>query len=102
MQTIDTTNLDGFFAVLATTERSQAASMILQAGQSTGGPTNAHRDSDQWLYILNGSGRATVAGETHQLHRGDLICIEAGETHEITASQDEAMETFSIYAPPEY
>ena len=102
MQAIDTTNFDGFFDVLATTERSQAASMILSAGQSTGGPANAHRDSDQWLYVLEGSGSATIAGSEYELQTGDLVCIEAGETHEIIADPDEALRTFSIYAPAEY
>lgn len=102
MQSIDTSNFGSFFDVLATTERSQAASMVLKTGQSTGGPTNEHRNCDQWLYILDGQGRATIDGTHHDIKEGDLICIEAGETHEITAESDQPLKSFSIYAPPEY
>lgn len=90
------------FKVLGGTDRSQAASMVLQPGQSTGGPDNKHDDSDQWLYIISGVGCAVVAGKSVELNQGDLVCIEAGETHEITAGEDAPLVTFSIYAPPEY
>ena len=47
MKTVDTDDADGFFEVVAGTERSQAATMTLSPGQSTGGPENRHPDADQ-------------------------------------------------------
>ena len=102
MQVIDTNDMAGFFSVLAGTERSQAASMVLGPDQSTGGPQNAHPRSDQWLYVIDGTGTATVDGDEYELTPGVLVCIEAGETHEITAGADAALETINVYAPPEY
>ena len=102
MQVIDTNDMAGFFSVLAGTERSQAASMVLDAGQSTGGPQNAHPSSDQWLYVIDGTGSATVEDDEYELSPGLLVCIEAGETHEITADENEPLETINVYAPPEY
>ena len=102
MQQIDTSDMGGFFDVVGGTDRSQAATMVLGPGQSTGGPTNAHPRSDQWLYVVEGTGTATVEGEDHRLEAELLVCIEAGETHEITADADATLETISIYAPPEY
>ena len=88
--------------VLGGTERSQAAAMTLAPGESTGGPQNRHRTSDQWLYVVNGSGAATVGGRDVDLAEGDLILIAAGETHEIRAAQSESLVTVNVYAPPEY
>jgi mannose-6-phosphate isomerase-like protein (cupin superfamily) len=102
MQRFDTTGADGFFDVLGGTDRSQAATMTLAPGQSTGGPTNAHRASDQWLYVVSGAGTATVEGEAHELRAGTLVLVEAGETHEIANDGDDPLETINVYAPPEY
>jgi mannose-6-phosphate isomerase-like protein (cupin superfamily) len=102
MQRFDTTGSTGFFDVLGGTDRSQAATMTLSPGQSTGGPTNVHAESDQWLYVVSGSGTATVEGERYDLLAGMLVLIEAGETHEITNDGDDPLETINVYAPPEY
>jgi len=40
--------------VLGGTERSQAATMILANGESTGELDNKHAKSDQWLYVVAG------------------------------------------------
>ena len=80
-------DFEGFFDVRQTTDDAQAAQMTLSPGQSTGGPDNRHADSDQWLYVVSGSGRATVDG---------------GETHEIENDGDEPLETLNLYVPPIY
>ena len=90
------------FRVLARTDRSQAATMTLSPGTSTGGPSNRHARSDQWLYVVAGSGVAVVDGEECSLEAGSLLLIEAGEGHEISATGDQPLQTMSIYAPPEY
>jgi mannose-6-phosphate isomerase-like protein (cupin superfamily) len=76
--------------------------MTLSPGQSTGGPDNRHPDSDQWLYVVSGAGRATVAGETVALDTGDLLLVEAGEPHEIENTGDRPLETLNLYVPPVY
>lgn len=102
MERIDIRGARGFFDVVAGTRRSQAATMVLGPGESTGGPENRHPDSDQWLYVVSGSGRAVVEGATVELGPGTLLLIEAGEAHEISASEDGLLETLNVYAPPEY
>lgn len=76
--------------------------MTLSPGSSTGGPDNRHAQSDQWLYVVAGSGAAVVEGEEHKLEAGSLLLIEAGEGHEISVTGDGPLQTISIYAPPEY
>ena len=90
------------FDVVGGTERSQAATMTLDPGQSTGGPENRHPDSDQWLYVVSGEGSATVDGDAYSLEPGSLVCIEAGESHEITGEGDDPLRTINVYAPPTY
>lgn len=101
---MDRTHLDfdGFFEVRLTTDDAQGAQMTLAPGQSTGGPDNFHRESDQWLYVAAGSGQATVDGEAVDLETGDLVVIEAGETHEIRNDGEVPLETVNLYVPPDY
>jgi mannose-6-phosphate isomerase-like protein (cupin superfamily) len=90
------------FEVLSGTDRSQAATMVLQPGRSTGGPNNRHERSDQWLVVTSGRGKAIVEGEEHELHEGSLLLIEAGEAHEILNDGESPLETLNFYAPPVY
>jgi len=90
------------FHVLASTGRSQAAIMVLDVGSSTGGPTNRHPDSDQWLYVISGEGTAIVDGNEVNLQPGSLLLIAAGENHEIRTTGQHPLETLNVYAPPEY
>jgi mannose-6-phosphate isomerase-like protein (cupin superfamily) len=101
---VQRTSLDfeGFFDVRLTTDDAQAAQMTLAPGRTTGGPDNAHADSDQWLYVVSGRGTATVEGETVPLAEGDLVVIEAGETHAVANDGDEPLETLNLYVPPDY
>jgi len=93
---------DQWFDVLVETDSAQAAVMTLAPGDATGGPNNAHETSDQWLYVRSGEGRATVDGESIDLAAGDLLVIEAGETHEIEATDSGPLEMLNLYVPPEY
>ncbi|MDQ3399243.1 MAG: cupin domain-containing protein [Deinococcota bacterium] len=90
------------FKVVAKTDKAQAAVMTLAPGQNTGGDDNRHAGSDQWLFVVSGSGEATVNGERHALGAGSLLIIEAGETHEIANTGDAPLETLNVYTPPEY
>ncbi|MHA7839561.1 MAG: cupin domain-containing protein [bacterium] len=92
---------DGF-EVLARTDRSEAASMVLGPGESTGGAENRHEGADQWLFVESGFGSATVEGEEIHLEPGTLLLIEASERHEIRNPGDEPLRTINFYAPPEY
>jgi len=92
---------EGFCVVLGN-RRSQAAEMILAPGKSEGGSDNRHRGSDQWLYVVSGTGRAIVKGKHYPLKAGTLILIEQGETHEIRNTGKGKLRTLSIYVPPAY
>jgi mannose-6-phosphate isomerase-like protein (cupin superfamily) len=82
--------------------RSQAAEMVLGAGDSEGGPGNRHRGSDQWLYVVSGKGTATVEGRSHPLHARTLLLIERGQAHEIKNTGRRPLRTLNLYVPPAY
>lgn len=84
------------------TSRSQVAEMVLGAGESTGGTDNKHEKSDQWLYVVAGTGKAIVSRKSVSIKKDDLLLIEAGETHEIINDGKEPLKTFNIYTPIEY
>jgi mannose-6-phosphate isomerase-like protein (cupin superfamily) len=90
------------FRIALGNRRSQAAEMTLAPGDSEGGPDNRHRGSDQWLYIVDGTGKAIVNGRSLPLRPGVLVLIERGDTHEIRNTGKKPLRTLSIYVPPAY
>lgn len=76
--------------------------MTLLPGKSEGGSGNRHRDADQWLFVVSGSGAATVDGQPLELREGTLILIERGETHEIRNTGKVPLKTLNFYVPPAY
>jgi gentisate 1,2-dioxygenase len=68
------------FRVLFRNRRAQAAEMVIAAGAAEGGPGNRHRDADQWLYVIDGTGIAFVKGKRISLGAGSLLLIPAWRT----------------------
>ena len=90
------------FRVAMGNRRSQAAEMVLPPGDSEGGPDNRHRGADQWLYVVSGTGAATVNGRRSRLRAGSLLLIERGDTHEIRNTGRTPLRTLNLYVPPAY
>jgi mannose-6-phosphate isomerase-like protein (cupin superfamily) len=92
---------EGFRVVLGN-RRAQAAEMTLKPGDSEGGPDNRHRGSDQWLFVVSGTGLAIVNKKRCPLRTGTLLLIEHGDTHEIRNTGREPLRTLNLYVPPAY
>ena len=90
------------FRVAIGNRRSQAAEMVIPPGDCEGGPDNRHRGADQWLFVLSGSGRATVNGKRYRLRAGSLLLVERGDRHEITNTGRTTLRTLNFYVPPAY
>jgi len=90
------------FRVAVGNRRSQAAEMVLAPGDSEGGRDNRHRGSDQWLYVVAGSGLAVINGKRHALRARVLVLIEQGDTHEIRNTGRGPLRTLNFYVPPAY
>jgi mannose-6-phosphate isomerase-like protein (cupin superfamily) len=92
---------DGFRVAIGNS-RSQAAEMVLAPGDCEGGPDNRHRGADQWLYLVSGTGTATVNGKRYAIRPGSLLLIERGDRHEIRNTGRTTMRTLNFYVPPAY
>jgi len=90
------------FRVSVGNRRSQAAQMVLAPGESEGGPDNRHRGSDQWLFVVSGTGAARVNGKRCPLRAGTLLLIERGDAHEIRNTGRGPLRTVNVYVPPAY
>jgi mannose-6-phosphate isomerase-like protein (cupin superfamily) len=90
------------FSVVITNRRAQAVTMVLAVGDCEGGPDNRHRGSDQWLFVISGSGMAVISGKQQRLRAGTLLLIERGATHEIRNTGRTRLKTLNLYVPPAY
>jgi mannose-6-phosphate isomerase-like protein (cupin superfamily) len=103
MKHFDTRAHRSFFKVLTSTRSAQAAMMTLRPGQSSSDePENEHPRSEQWLYVIAGTGRAIMKRKRVALKEGSLLLIEKGEPHQITNTGRSALTTLNFYAPPAY
>src|SRR5215471_10181939 len=90
------------FRVVLGDEHSQAAQMTLAPGETEGGADNRHQGADQWLFVVSGTGAATVNGERIELRAGTLVLIQRGDAHEIRNTGEELLRTLNVYVPPAY
>src|SRR3954470_14663034 len=108
MKHIKTGKKRGKFDIVATTGALQAAMMTLKpGGTSDDEPSNEHARSEQWLFVISGSGEARIGKRKGQLRRveleaNSLLLIEKGELHQIVNSGKGEMRTINFYAPPAY
>jgi mannose-6-phosphate isomerase-like protein (cupin superfamily) len=90
------------FRVAFEVRKAQAAEMVIAPGGSEGGPDNRHRGADQWLFVLSGSGLATVEEKRVALKAGTLLVIEKGERHEVRNTGRTLLKTLNFYYPPAF
>jgi mannose-6-phosphate isomerase-like protein (cupin superfamily) len=84
---------------LSKTLRGQVSFLVLEHGQQVEG---THTDSDQWLYVLSGEGKAVVCGTGVILIPGRLLLIERGEEHELSCTSYEPLKMIDFSSPPAF
>jgi mannose-6-phosphate isomerase-like protein (cupin superfamily) len=96
------------FKILHATRSVQAALMSLApGGVSDEEPSNEHPQSEQWVYVVSGSGEAKVGKKRNALRKvtlgaGSLLLIEKRELHQIRNTGLFALVTLNFYSPPAY
>ena len=90
------------FHVAIGNKRSQAAEMVIAPNDAEGDRQNRHDGTDQWLYVVSGTGRATINGRRYPLQAGSLFLIERGDRHEIRNVGRTLLKTVNFYVPPGY
>ena len=103
MKHVKTTKKRGLFKPLTESAAVQAATMVLQPGQSSSDEVeNEQPRAEQWMFVASGSGRALVGKRSIKVAEGSLLLIEKGEAHRITNTGRTEMVTVNFYAPPAY
>jgi len=90
------------FRVALGNRRSQAAEMVIPPGDAEGDARNRHQGADQWLFVISGTGIATVNGKRIPLTAGSLLLIEHKDRHEIKNTGRALLRTLNVYVPPAY
>jgi mannose-6-phosphate isomerase-like protein (cupin superfamily) len=95
------------FDVLLSTRTAQCAMMTLKPGEaSEEQPHNEHPQSEQWLYVISGSGQAVArrgtARRTIKLQAGSLLLVEKRELHQVKCTGTVPLVTVNFYAPLAY
>ena len=92
---------DLFRKVLFTGLHNQVAVMALKPGEELGFETDL--DTDLFIYIFEGSGKAFLEGKDTRIGSGMAVIIPAGvEYNLVNTSKSNAMKFYCIYSPPEY
>jgi mannose-6-phosphate isomerase-like protein (cupin superfamily) len=108
MKHVKTGKHRGKFEMLCSTRGGQAAMMILRpGGTSDDEPSNEHPASEQWLFVISGSGQAMIGKQRSALRRvgireGSLLLVEKGELHQIKNTGRRMLRTLNLYIPPAY
>jgi len=90
------------FRVAIDGSKAQVAEMVIAPGEAEGGPRNRHRSADQWLYVVSGTGCATVNGRRIPLSSGTLLLIEHRDRHEVRNTGIALLKTINFYSPRAY
>jgi mannose-6-phosphate isomerase-like protein (cupin superfamily) len=95
------------FQVLAESTAVQAVQMTLDVGEaSSEKPENEHSHSEQWLFVVQGSGELVLdsRGESRSvpLPANSLVLIAKGELHQVRNTGGAPLVTLNFYAPPAY
>lgn len=97
----DTINNENFRKVLHTGENSQLVVMTLGPGEEIGMET--HPDTDQFIRIESGKGKAIIDGKEYELKDDFAVVIPAGSEHNVVNTSDtEKMKLYTVYSPPEH
>lgn len=89
-----------FRTVLHTGSHSQIVAMSIPVGEDIG--EEVHAENDQILFIVDGKGETVLNGERKSFDDNDVIFVPAGTTHNIINTDDDPLQLFTVYAPPEH
>ena len=90
-----------FREVLFTSQLMQLVVMALEPGDDIGLET--YLDTDQYISVEDGSGKAIVDEIVYELKPGSALVIPAGAEYNIVnISATEALKLYTVYIPPDY
>jgi mannose-6-phosphate isomerase-like protein (cupin superfamily) len=91
---------DNFRKVLYTDTKTQLVLMSLRAGEEIG--KEVHADTDQFLRVEQGTGKAIVDDVSYDLADGSVVIVPAGTPHNLINTGSEPMKLYTLYMPPHH
>jgi mannose-6-phosphate isomerase-like protein (cupin superfamily) len=89
-----------FRKVLSTAKNSQIVVMSLRPKEDIG--MEVHKDVDQILVFLSGTGEAKVGGVKSRIKKDSIVHVPMGTWHNFTNTGESTMKLFTAYSPPEH
>ena len=96
-RTIENTD---FRRVLHTGPRNQLVVMSIQPHDDIG--EEVHKDTDQFIRVESGTGKAIIDGKTTPLMDGSAVTVDAGLKHNIINTGSTPLKVYTIYSPPHH
>ena len=90
---------ESFRKVVFTGPHSQLVLMAVAPGSEIGLETHP---VDQFFYVVDGEGVATIEGRGHKIGKGDAVCVPADQQHNIANFGDEPLKLFTVYSPAQH
>ena len=91
---------DDFRRVIATGPHSQLVTMSIRPKEDIG--SEVHPGTDQMLFIVAGSGRVVVDGDSVDVVENDVVVVPAGSKHNLINTGLDDLRLFTVYAPPQH
>jgi quercetin dioxygenase-like cupin family protein len=63
-------------------------------------PAHSHPNGEEVIYIVRGSGRVLVEGETAEVREGSVVLFPQGSVHMLHNSGTQEMKVVCFFAPP--
>lgn len=89
-----------FRQVIETGELSQIVVMSIPPGGEIG--MEVHNGTDQVIYIVDGAGKAILAGEEQPIEAGDVVLVHQGTQHNFVNGGRDDLKIITVYAPPHH
>ncbi|MBV9720061.1 MAG: cupin domain-containing protein [Candidatus Eremiobacteraeota bacterium] len=90
------------FAVLENGRQLQTAVMVLDSGEESGPLGNEHPESEQVLFVVQGTLEAELSGNHFTMGTGDSVIVPNGAPHRFVNRSMDRVVTFNVYSPKAY
>ncbi|MCL5411521.1 MAG: cupin domain-containing protein [Patescibacteria group bacterium] len=89
---------EDFRRVIAAGGHAQVVLMALKPGEDIG--MEVHKGTDQVLFFVQGTGNATIGGQTFDIKSDDLFFVPDGTMHNFANTGEIELKLFTLYSPP--
>jgi mannose-6-phosphate isomerase-like protein (cupin superfamily) len=93
---------DSGFSVIENGSALQTAVMVLEPGEESGPLGNEHPESEQVLFVHEGSVEAQIGDKTFEMCAGDSAIVPRDAPHRFINRSRARAVTFNVYAPKAY